>query len=86
MRSRYTAFVKEDKDYLLRTWHESTRPKELDFEPLHWRSLKIEAFMPLSETTARVKFVAKARGRCRKYDHFERKQPICKRKRPLVLH
>ena len=53
MRSRYTAFVKEDKDYLLRTWHESTRPKELDFEPLHWRSLKIEAFMPLSETTAR---------------------------------
>lgn len=58
---RYTAFVKEDKDYLLRTWHESTRPKELDFEPLHWRSLKIEAFMPLSETTARVKFVAKAR-------------------------
>ena len=44
MRSRYTAFVKEDKDYLLRTWHESTRPKELDFEPLHWRSLKIEAF------------------------------------------
>ena len=61
MRSRYTAFVKEDKDYLLRTWHESTRPKELDFEPLHWRSLKIEAFMPLSETTARVKFVAKAR-------------------------
>ena len=47
MCSRYTAFVKEDKDYLLRTWHESTRPKELDFEPLHWRSLKIEAFMPL---------------------------------------
>mgnify|MGYP000108047665 CR=1 FL=1 len=36
-------------------------PKELDFEPLHWRSLKIEAFMPLSEITARVKFVAKAR-------------------------
>lgn len=62
MCSRYTAFVKEDKDYLLRTWHESPRPKELDFEPLHWRSLKIEAFMSLSEITARVKFVAKARA------------------------
>ena len=61
MRSRYTAFVKEDKDYLLRTWHESTRPKELDFEPLHWRILKFEAFMHLSETTPRVKLVAKAR-------------------------
>ena len=61
MCSRYTAFVKEDKDYLLRTWHESALPKEVDFEPLHWRSRKIEAFMPLSEITARVKFVAKAR-------------------------
>ena len=35
--------------------------QRIRFEPLHWRSLKIEAFMPLSEITARVKFVAKAR-------------------------
>jgi len=26
MRSRYTAFVLADADYLLRTWHPSTRP------------------------------------------------------------
>lgn len=87
MRSRYTAFVKEDKDYLLRTWHESTRPKELDFEPLHWRSLKIEAFMPSfigDNGTCEIR--CESTRRCRKYDHFERKQPICKRKRPLVLH
>ena len=26
MRSRYSAFVRQDADYLLRTWHPSTRP------------------------------------------------------------
>lgn len=29
MRSRYTAFVLVREDYLLRTWHDSTRPAEL---------------------------------------------------------
>jgi len=31
MRSRYSAFVRADGDYLLSTWHESTRPPELHF-------------------------------------------------------
>ena len=33
MRSRYTAFVRERADYLLATWHASTRPASIDFEP-----------------------------------------------------
>ncbi|MEV8251415.1 YchJ family metal-binding protein [Microbacterium sp. NPDC076768] len=42
MRSRYTAFAMEDAEYLLRTWHPTTRPHEIEFEPgLQWRRLLI---------------------------------------------
>jgi len=42
MRSRYTAFGLEDAEYLLRTWHPTTRPSTIDFEPgLEWRRLLI---------------------------------------------
>lgn len=42
MRSRYTAFVVEDAEYLRRTWHPSTRPARITFEPeLRWRRLRI---------------------------------------------
>lgn len=42
MRSRYSAFVKLDADYLLRSWHPATRPESLDFEPgLRWEGLEI---------------------------------------------
>ncbi|PRA79263.1 YchJ family protein [Microbacterium sp. MYb66] len=42
MRSRYTAFVLEDAAHLLRTWHPTTRPRTIDFEPeLEWRRLLI---------------------------------------------
>src|SRR4051794_34871714 len=30
MRSRFSAFVVGDSGYLLRTWHPSTRPRDLD--------------------------------------------------------
>lgn len=44
MRSRYSGYVLARKDYLLRTWHESTRPKELDLNDtgaINWLGLKI---------------------------------------------
>ncbi|PRB15574.1 YchJ family protein [Microbacterium sp. MYb62] len=42
MRSRYTAFVLEDAEHLLRTWHATTRPAMIDFEPdLEWRRLLV---------------------------------------------
>ncbi|WP_144881179.1 YchJ family protein [Microbacterium paraoxydans] len=42
MRSRYTAFVREDGAYLLRTWHPETRPETIAFEDdLEWRRLVI---------------------------------------------
>ncbi len=42
MRSRYSAFVVRDVDYLLRTWAGETRPSELVLDPeIRWRRLDI---------------------------------------------
>ena len=42
MRSRFTAFTREDAAHLLRTWHPTTRPPAVDFDPgLRWRRLVI---------------------------------------------
>jgi SEC-C motif domain protein len=46
MRSRYSAYVKNNKDYLLKTWHQSTRPDAKEFEldsnsEFRWLELEI---------------------------------------------
>jgi SEC-C motif-containing protein len=44
MRSRYSAYVLAREDYLLRTWHGSTRPAQLDLQdagPVKWLGLNI---------------------------------------------
>lgn len=42
MRSRYTAFVVGDAEYLRRTWHPSTRPARLDLDTdRQWIGLEI---------------------------------------------
>ncbi|MFE3541868.1 YchJ family protein [Nocardia sp. NPDC059177] len=42
MRSRYTAYVMGDVDYLLRSWHPGTRPEELALDPgQQWLFLEI---------------------------------------------
>ncbi|MGW4822870.1 YchJ family protein [Streptomyces sp. NPDC004227] len=42
MRSRYSAFVRRDAGYLLRTWHPRTRPARLDLDPgMRWTGLEI---------------------------------------------
>jgi SEC-C motif-containing protein len=42
MRSRYTAFVRHNVDYLLATWHPDTRPHPLDLAGSpDWASLRI---------------------------------------------
>ncbi len=42
MRSRYTAYVVGDVDYLLRSWHPNTRPAELELDPAQrWLFLEI---------------------------------------------
>jgi SEC-C motif-containing protein len=42
MRSRYSAFAVGDAGYLLRTWHPSSRPRELTLDPaLRWNRLAV---------------------------------------------
>lgn len=42
MRSRYSAFVVGDVEYLVRTWHPRTRPAELELDPgMRWTGLEI---------------------------------------------
>nr|WP_255453227.1 YchJ family protein [Cryobacterium serini] len=42
MRSRYSAFYFGDAQYLLKTWHQLTRPEALDLDPeITWRRLDI---------------------------------------------
>src|SRR4051794_6177829 len=42
MRSRFTAFAMGDAAYLLKSWHPSTRPSELDLDPdVRWTRLDI---------------------------------------------
>lgn len=42
MRSRFSAFAVRDEAYLLRSWHSSTRPARVDFDPaMRWVRLDI---------------------------------------------
>ncbi|MEV6804812.1 YchJ family protein [Streptomyces sp. NPDC017248] len=65
MRSRYSAFVKGDAGYLLRTWHPRTRPERLDLDPrTRWTGLEILATTDGSafHGTGTVTFRASYRG------------------------
>lgn len=42
MRSRYSAYARDDTNYLFRTWHPRTRPPEVRIDPgITWTSLEI---------------------------------------------
>ena len=61
MRSRYSAFALRDTAYLLRTWHPSTRPPELELDPrVQWSGLRIVGRTggSLLESTGTVEFSA----------------------------
>ncbi|MGR6900496.1 MULTISPECIES: YchJ family metal-binding protein [Glutamicibacter] len=65
MRSRYSAFVLQLADYLLATWHESTRPRSIDFDPgVHWLGLRILSTRAGQESASRgvVEFEASYRA------------------------
>ncbi|WP_370592121.1 YchJ family protein [Streptomyces sp. JHA19] len=65
MRSRYSAFVRGDVPYLLRTWHPRTRPGRLELDPgMRWTGLEILGATDGSafHTTGTVTFRASYRG------------------------
>lgn len=79
MRSRYTAFVREDARYLLATWHADQRPAHLDFDAgVRWLGLQVRAHQILDETHAVVEFVARQRDATgRAHRLHERSRFVC---------
>lgn len=64
MRSRYSAYVQSDADYLLATWHTSTRPTKLDFDDAaatRWLGLEVRRYGTADPDNAIVEFVARYR-------------------------
>ena len=65
MRSRYSAYVLKLEDYLLATWHASTRPAALGLaaqQPApRWLGLEVRRHVPTGPDSALVEFVARYR-------------------------
>lgn len=63
MRSRYTAYVLKREDYVLRTWHPSTRPADLDVRDasVKWAGLEIVRIEAggVEDDAGEVEFVAR---------------------------
>lgn len=63
MRSRYSGYVLGEIDYLLASWHSSTRPALLERDPpgTRWLGLDIRRHLPHDAHSATVEFVARYR-------------------------
>ena len=63
MRSRYSAFVLDITDYLLATWHPSTRPARIEPNPtgLKWLGLELRRHALRDADHATVEFVARSK-------------------------
>lgn len=60
MRSRYSAYVLKMAPYLLATWHPSTRPGSVDFEPgMKWLGLVVDSSGETGPDEAQVTFTAR---------------------------
>jgi SEC-C motif-containing protein len=62
MRSRYSAFVLRDEPYLLQSWHASTRPPNIAFDPAQkWLGLKVVDVSSTGADSGEVEFIARFR-------------------------
>ncbi|MFM9915699.1 MAG: YchJ family protein [Rhizobacter sp.] len=73
MRSRYSAYTLQLGDYLLATWHPSTRPAApMPFDTgLRWLGLQVLRHQSLDSDHARVEFVARSKLGGRAHRHHE---------------
>lgn len=65
MKSRYEAYLRLDVDYLLATWHPTTRPTQLALDPsVHWIRLDILGATGggFFDSTGTVEFISHYRG------------------------
>jgi SEC-C motif domain protein len=84
MRSRYTAYTLLHEDYLLSTWHPSTRPKQLglaDEMPAKWLGLEVKRHEQQDEQHAIVEFIAKYKVNGRAHRLHEVSRFVCEQGR-----
>ena len=63
MRSRYSAFVLCNEQYLLATWHRSKRPDSVPFSAnVKWLGLRIVDARSTGAASAEVEFVARSKA------------------------
>ena len=77
MRSRYTAYSLSREDYLLATWHASTRPVQsglAEEPPVKWIGLEVKRFEQQGADHAIVEFTAryKVNGRAHRLHEVSR--------------
>ncbi len=77
MRSRYAAYTLLREDYVLATWHPSTRPAQLGLAneaPTKWLGLEVKRHDAQDEGHATVEFVAryKVNGRAHRLHEVSR--------------
>ena len=76
MRSRYSAYVLDRRDYLLASWHPDTRPAALAApEPgLRWLGLEVRRTAQADDDHATVEFVARSKlgGRAQRLHEVSR--------------
>lgn len=66
MRARYSAYVRKRVDFLLSTWHSSTRPPTLDLADrpglrTHWLGLQVISHRTLDTQRQEVSFIARVK-------------------------
>lgn len=64
MRSRYSAYVLGLRDYVLDTWHASTRPEKMErFDSgVQWLGLTVKRAWTASDDEGFVEFVARSKA------------------------
>ena len=76
MRSRYSAYVRDELAYLLATWHVSTRPADLapNEAGLKWLGLEVRRHLSPDADHASVEFVARSKlgGRAHRLHEISR--------------
>jgi SEC-C motif-containing protein len=62
MRSRYSAYVLCNEQYLLATWHPRTRPDSIPFnQNQKWLGLRIVGTRVTGDDSAEVEFIARSK-------------------------
>ncbi|MDX8399880.1 MAG: YchJ family metal-binding protein [Gallionellaceae bacterium] len=80
MRSRYTAYTLLHEDYLLATWHQSTRPPALGLQneaATKWLGLEVKRHEQQDTEHAIVEFVARCKVNGRAHRLHEISRFVC---------